>query len=155
MVRKSAQRRPKTTPKAPKGLHRGSILGPFGSFGAFLVHFWPLWAHLGLDFTTLRRARRPKWAPECPEEAHVGPFGSILVTFEAHLGPFWSILATFPRLGRSFLHYLSSHLGRAFLHYLFCFSQMNSSALFVLFFTDVLFGAFRASRSRLAATGGS
>ena len=30
---------------------------------------------------------------------------------------------------------------------------MNSSALFVLFFTDVLFGAFRASRSRLAATG--
>ena len=70
-----------------------------------------------------------------------------------HLAPFWSILATFPRLGRSFLHYLSSHLGRAFLHYLFCFSQMNSSALFVLFFTDVLFGAFRASRSRLAATG--
>ena len=30
---------------------------------------------------------------------------------------------------------------------------MYSSALFVLFFTDVLFGAFRASRSRLAATG--
>ena len=30
---------------------------------------------------------------------------------------------------------------------------MYCSALFVLFFTDVLFGAIRASRSRLAATG--
>ena len=68
--RDGAKQRPKTSKNDPKGPQRVPNGAPFWAIlaplGPFLVHFWPLWAHLGADFTTLRRARRPKWAPEWP-----------------------------------------------------------------------------------------
>ena len=111
---------------------------PFAAlFGPLLAPLDPSWPLMSPYFTTLRRARRPKWAPECPEEAHVGPFWSILVTFETHLGPFWPLCHV---LGGHFFITCPHILEEPFcticlvfhrctaLHYLFCFSQMCSSA---------------------------
>ena len=98
--------------------------------GPFLAHFWPLWAHLGADFTTLRVPN----GPNGPQSAPVGPLALIRGPEVRFMDTFWSILTHF--FVDSSDPFLTSE---EVISSLLVFTSWKSlSALVVLFFTDVL-----------------